>query len=423
MKNILVGVGLATCIVAGAWLASRAKERPENSIEKVSCHGLLPETVDPARLVILQVAGSPARDPGPGTFREDIEELLLAGQYQVLSADSQAALLPLACVPWKIDLDLDGAEDGVARVAIRRYGLVIVDGEERGHFDRNFVGPEMRRTIAQSLTLAGHGVAASLWDPDSVGFHVRRRAMRLLAAGRSGEAARLLASLEGSGELDAASSFRLGRIYVSWGGEMLATSGKGAGQKSAFPALGQEAERLLAEGKRHLERSLELQPESPLALFARGQARLLTGEASLAEGDFSRAAKIWPAFGEAVNELAQLRLARGDVEELLHALPPALRLVDVRDSVLRARLLKSLGEAQLQRGISGSAGSFRLALETIPVERRRLRLETLYSLARAEAKGGEWASFCTTLRSIEELDLADKDRALELGVEQLAACP
>jgi tetratricopeptide (TPR) repeat protein len=369
------------------------------------CPAALPGGLDPRLLVVLETERPREPDPRKRVFLQDLEELMLAGRYQVLTAHSEAGRVPARCVAWSIRLTFGAGpaepatgEAAAASLSILRYGQVVDQLREFPVADPAAASilPVLRRTLASRLELGAEpGRPASLHDPLSAGFRDRLRAMRHHAEGRAGLAATLLRqAIERDGS-DWALDFRLGHVLGDWAREMQVASarpfwkGKEVGRRFET-----EARRMFGEARRHLDRSLATTRESSaLAHYSRGRMWMLLGEKANAEADFAHALEIWPAFAEATRELARVASTRQELAALEPRILEALLLVDRCKPGLRADLLHLLGLARLDGGkTAGAAAAFEQALASVPVERRQFRLEVLDLLARTQAELGQTAA-------------------------------
>ena len=368
------------------------------------CPAALPGGLDPQLLVVLDYERPRASDAQKWIFIHDLEELLLAGRYQILSAQSEAGRVTASCVAWRLEvtfgsepMDPAAGDASPASLSILHYGQAVEQVSEFPEADPEAAAilPLLRRTIASRLELGSvSGRPAGLHDPLSDGFRDRLRAMRHHAEGRAGLAVHLLRqAIERDGG-DAALDFRLGHVLGGWAEEMQVAGTRPLWKgKEAGPRLEAESRRMLAESRLHLDRSLAADGKSPLALYSRGRVWRLLGDEAAAENDFARALEIWPAFGEATSELARLRSARRDLEAFEPRLTGALLLLDRRRPGLRADLLQQLGRARLELGNpAGAAAALEEALAGVPVERRQFRLEALDLLARAQSELGHAAA-------------------------------
>jgi tetratricopeptide (TPR) repeat protein len=406
MRNS-VGLGMILVLLflgaaAGGWVWYGWPPRDESlspDSPEVVCLSQTPPGFDLDRLVILQF--TPQKPSWvQDVFEEDLEELLLAGSLHVLSAQSEAAVLPPNCVAWRVEIDREIiGEKRICRLSILRFGRIVATlAADIPDGDEGLIPAKLRRAIAERLGLASRGSRLSLFDPASKEFRIRASAMRLEAEGKSGEAARLLLGLKTATAADAGLSYRLGRILGSWGEEMLSAGRSPLWESRAgTESLEAEGRERLVEAGRHLDRALELDPDQPLALFVRGRVDSLAGQSQLARAKLSRALELWPAYGEAAGELARLRLADGEADGLELLLESALRSSDSRRRGLRASLLAGLGKTGLSRGRPEAAvTALSRALELLPVEQRRLRIEVLRQLARAQADLGDLTAACAT---------------------------
>jgi tetratricopeptide (TPR) repeat protein len=382
------------------------------------CPPELPAGLDPDRLVVLGYSGPPAGSRQV-VFLEDIEELLVSARHSVIPAASQAAALPAHCIGWRIELLAAGPEK-LLLLEVRRHGELVeskTEGLGKSPAGAEAILPGIRRAIATRLAIDPAAGDASLHDPQSPAFVERSRAMVHDAEGRRGEATLILQQAVARNPADSALRFRLGRVLVSWAGEMLAASIRPSWQGSpAARRLEGEARQKLDQALIHLDRSLALDNRAALTHFARGQVLAALGRRSAAEVDFALALGLWPAYGESAAELARLRLARGDAYGLEDRLDGALWLLDRRKVGLRAELLLLLGKARLETGrLAAAAEAFQESLLVVPIERRTFRLEALALLAQAQGELGQTVAAEVTWRNHEVLAAASSGS--EIGVE------
>ncbi len=360
-------------------------------------------------------------------FLQDLEELLLASNYQLLSAGSElAASLPSRCVAWRIDIDLHQYGDlELGKVELRSLGEVVETWQEQGSPD--WVQLALRQRLAaqlvNNLEPAGN-VSRSLHDPLSEGYRDRIEAMRLFAEGQQGKAADVLRMGVARDGQDAALRFLLGRVLLAWADGLRAAAAlpsRDLGQSPQDLAL--EALRLLNEAEAQLERSLELDASSALARFARGKVRVALGRRVPAAADFAAALETWPAYGEAAHELARLHLDSGEMAGILPRIEAALSLIDQRKSALRAELFFDLGESSLRSGNPRRAvEALRQALAEVPAERRAFRLEALSLLAEGQTQLGDEAAACATRRDYQTLGLGGVAPGSEELISLATAC-
>jgi tetratricopeptide (TPR) repeat protein len=399
MRNF-AGLGIilvltSVAAAAGGWVWYSWPPRDESlspDLPEDACLSQAPSGFDLHRLVILQF--SPQKPSWvQDVFEEDLEELLLAGSFHVLSAQSEAAGLPPNCVAWRVEIGREKiGEKRICRLSISRFGgIVAALAADIPDGDEGLIPAKLRGAIAERLGPASRGSRLSLFDPASEEFRFRASAMRLDAEGKRGEAAQLLLGMKTATDADAGLSYRLGRILGSWGEEMLSAGRSSLWESTAATeSLEAEGRERLVEAGRHLDRALELDPDQPLALFVRGRIDSLAGRNDLAKIKFSRALELWPAYGAAAGELARHRLADGEMDDLELLLESALRSSDARRLGVRASLLASLGKTGLSRGRpEAAATALSRALELIPVEQRGLRVEVLRQLAQAQADLGD----------------------------------
>jgi len=417
LTPLLVGLG---------FFLPRASSSPE---EPSPCPQELPGGLDRDRLLVLDFATEDGGRLEERIFREDVEELLLANRYQLLSSRSPLAhSLPRRCMAWRLSLVLnhDGnAEQG--QVDLWARGELVEHFKEEGDGEK-VVQPLLRQRIAARLVagIRPHGIASpSLHQPLSAAFRDRRRAMTLQAEGRLGEAAEVLrAAVARDGE-DAALRFRLGQVLGSWAEVMRSTlTGEIEMKQSPPRELENESLGLLREAEYQLGHSLELDAGFASAHFFRGRVRTNLGQPQLAEADFGTALEIWPAYAEALRELAHLRTGRGAGTAPIGLLGEALDLIDSRKTDLRAELLFSLGASQLRSGSSTAAvDALQKALALVPAERRLLRAEVLFLLAQAQLRLGDEESACATWQRYRALAEAGSERGREgENFEVVAGC-
>lgn len=405
MRDISKPVFFFILAVLASLLAWRSLFRDAPRVPLPPCPAALPGGLDPRVLVVLDYERPRAPDARKWVFVQDLEELLLGGGYQILSAHSEAGKVPASCVAWRLEMALGGEPMDKApgalppaSLSILHYGRAVEQLSEIPEADpvAAAILPVLRRTIASRLELgAMSGRPASLHDPSSAGFRDRLRAMRLQAEGRGGAAATLLRqAIERDGG-DTALDFRLGHVLGNWAGEMQAASARPLWKgKEVGRRFETEARRMFGEARLHLDRSLAATREgSALAYYSRGRMWMLLDEKASAEADFARALEIWPAFAEATRELARVASTRRKLAALEPGLVEALLLIDRQRPGLRADLLHQLGLARLEIGrAAGAATAFEQALASVPVERRQFRLEVLDLLARTQSELGQAAA-------------------------------
>ncbi len=381
---------LSAAIFTIAW-----RELRPSAPSPAPCPERLPGGLDPQRVVLLRIDDPATADPRRAFFRQDLEELLLAGRYQVVAAGGVAGTWPPHCVGWQVTLSWKktlapgSLNEEKVFLDLRRAGLRVEERAERSRPDPEPFLPELRQAIAARLEIAGAGRNASLHDPRSPGYAARLRAMRLRAEGRQREAAEVLAEALARGGPDASLAYHLGSLLADWGGDLLAGSARPSwhGESASLRLAGQAREKLEA-ARLHLDRSLEQERSAP-AFLARGRLRAQLGEKGPAEEDLRAALALWPACGEAVRDLAQLQLARHGAEALETRLGDAVALLDPGQAGLRAELLYELGRTRRMRGdLRLAAGTYEQALDTAPAERRALQHRLRAALAEVKEELG-----------------------------------
>lgn len=375
---------IASAFFAGtAWLSDHPSRAPP---PEPICPPELPAGLDPQRVVVLDLDGS-LTGLQRAVFLEDLEELLLAGRYQVVPAASAAGKLPSTCWGWRVEVRWTAAAGTRGHMAagalrIKRMGEPVEVATTISETNGEALHLALREAIASRLAIAAAGRSPSLHDVQSPGFRERLLAMRSAAEGRLGESAEILRQAVRRDEADTALRFRLGSVLVSWG-DMVAAASRSPWNGIPAP-LEDPGRRLFEEAALHLARAHESEGSPALALTARGRVFAALGQSAAAEADFSSALETWPACGEAARDLAQLDRARGGFGDLEKRLQDTLLLVDPRKAALRADLLLSLGRFRLSRGNPRLAAiALEEALALVPAERRAFRAEILTSLSEA----------------------------------------
>lgn len=375
---------MVCCLLSGCYEARDRGSAP--------CPTTWPAGLDPERILVFALQVAPPPNARYVVFEQDLQELLLAGRYQIVPAASESAeSWPLHCVRNRLEVTIEGSlKERQGRLVLHRNGKVQLDLIEHEPGDREPALAKLRFALAASLGL--NRGPESLSDPASKAYEARLRALQKLAEGQVGEAAEILRDAVDRFSEDAALQSRLAGLLTAWAEEMQSPrhfheiSGPGVGE--ALPRLDAVAQDLLEDALQHHEQAARLGGVGPLHHLGKAQTLMALGRPRAAEEQLGLALAEWPAQSEAILSLARLRLERGSAIGLSSLLTEALSLVDRRATGSKAELLAVLGHVELTTGNpAGAVEAWKRALLIAPIERRSLRSELEQLLAKAGGRG------------------------------------
>lgn len=310
---------------------------------------------------------------------------------------------PAPCLAWLIEIDIERQGPSMAIGALIRHF-----GEQETTLSQP-ASQDIQRTLGIllqqfELVLAGESYAAvtMLANPASLSFDANQRATELYYQGKPGEAVAILREARLRDGDDPILLHNLGRNLEA---QVILEKQK-ASSSTHEPKL--DVPTHLKDARRALTKAIELSPKNANHFYQRGSILQEQGEIELASQDYEHALELRPNFPQAANNLAILKLGRGDVDEAIELLEHAREITAPADLSTLAAIDKNLGRAYWKAGqLSEAANLLAEALAQAPAERPVLRAEILELLAQVHGELLGPASACVAWREYGRVVVSD----------------